>query len=206
MKRPLPRYLARCLICLLAALGGACGDGAAKAPPGFTQQRRGDLHDFDYLIGAWTTQQRRLQARNSGSSEWVSAPANVHCAARYLDGEAIVEESRSPGNAAAGLFLYAFDRQRRQWSIYWMNAKTGQLDPPLIGGFAAGRGEFYGEDHDCSRAIRVRVLWSTSHRDHARWEQAFSYDNQAWETNWVSDFTRSAQPRACSADLRPAAG
>lgn len=204
MKRVVPRLL----LWLSVLLAGGCGvsaEGPGQAPPGFTSQRTGDVHDFDYLIGAWATRQQRLKARNSGSQEWASAPANSHCAHRYLDGGVIVEESHFPDNAPAGLFIYAFDRQKRQWSIYWVNAKTGQLDPPLVGGFAGGRGEFYADDHDGARAIRVRVVWTLSDRGHARWEQAFSYDNRTWETNWISDFTRSADPLVCAAERTPPA-
>lgn len=206
MKRMALRHLLLCGSLLLAAGCGTGEEGAGSVPPGFTTQHGGELHDFDYLIGAWTTRQQRLKVRNSGSGEWVAAPANSHCAHRYLDGGAIVEESRSPDAAPAGLFIYAFDRQRSQWSIYWLNAKTGQLDPPLVGGFVGPRGEFYADDHDGRRAIRVRVVWTLSDRDHARWEQAFSYDNRTWETNWISEFTRSADPGGCSAERAPADG
>lgn len=177
---------------------GGSADSQAESPPGFTTARTGDPHDFEYLIGAWATQQRRLKARDIGSSEWVDAPANRHCAVSYLDGKAVVEESRLPGNAAAGLFVYAFNSQKRQWSIYWVSGKTGQMDPPLAGGFVGTRGEFYGEDEDNGRPIKVRVIWTVTDRDHARWEQSFSYDNRTWETNWISDYTRRDPGRICA--------
>jgi hypothetical protein len=197
----------RLAVCGLIALScvplGRAADPDADLPPGYSRDRTGDAHDFDYLPGAWTTQQRRLKARDVGSSEWIEPPANRHCAVSYLDGRAIVEESRFPDQGPAGLFLYAFDLQRRQWSIYWVNGKTGQMDPPLLGGFAGGRGEFYSEDVDNGRPIKVRVTWTVAaDRNHARWEQAFSYDNHTWETNWISEFTR-ADPAtaACQTEI-----
>jgi hypothetical protein len=40
--------------------------------------------------------------------------------------------------------------------------------------------------------VLVRFLWSGVTTPTPRWEQAFSTDNgQAWETNWVMDFTRA---------------
>jgi hypothetical protein len=39
-------------------------------------------------------------------------------------------------------------------------------------------------------------------RNHARWEQAFSYDNRTWETNWTAEFVR-ADPAAVCDDGRP---
>ncbi|WP_457320606.1 hypothetical protein, partial [Roseateles sp. P5_E11] len=48
---------------MLTAL--ACTPAAAADPPGYTLARQGDMHDFDFLGGAWTTVQRRLKARNT---------------------------------------------------------------------------------------------------------------------------------------------
>ncbi|HWZ64240.1 MAG TPA: hypothetical protein VNX02_14580 [Steroidobacteraceae bacterium] len=192
-------------LCGVLALSNVPYSGAADSqlglPPGFTSARTGGSHDFDYLVGAWTTQQRRLKSRDVGSSEWLEPPANRHCAVSYLDGRAIVEESRFPSKEPAGLFFYTFSPQTRQWSIYWLNGKTGQVDPPLVGGFAAGRGEFYAEDVDNGRPIKVRVTWTVADHNHARWEQAFSYDNRTWETNWISDFTRGDPATICSAPV-----
>jgi hypothetical protein len=61
----------------------------------------------------------------------------------------------------------------------------------------AGPGEFYGEDRDDGRPIKVRYTWTKLDRDHARWEQAFSYDDRTWETNWTADFTRADPAQAC---------
>lgn len=190
--------LAVCAVALVVAPCGGAQDAPGNSPPGFTTGRTGAPHDFDFLIGAWTTQQRRLKARAVGSSEWVEAPPNRHCAAARLDGGAIVEESRFPSKAPAGLFLYTFDSQRLQWSIHWVSAKTGQMDPPVVGGFVGTRGEFYGSDEDNGRPIKVRIIWTTTDREHARWEQAFSYDNRTWETNWISDYTRADPAGICS--------
>jgi hypothetical protein len=176
------------------AVAGAPGD----VPPGFSMARHGDLHDFDYLPGAWSTQQRYLKGRGTADAHWIDAPANQHCAVAYLDGRVVVEESRSPTGAPAGLFLFAFDSDKQQWAIHWLNGKSGVMDPPVTGGFSGGRGEFYGEDDDGGRPIKVRIVWTTSDPDHARWEQSFSYDNRTWELNWVSEFTRLSRscPRA----------
>jgi hypothetical protein len=38
--------------------------------------------------------------------------------------------------------------------------------------------------------VRVRFTWTRVDADHARWEQAFSVDGDAWETNWTMDFHR----------------
>jgi len=192
-----------CTILLVAVLGGGAAEATAAAtgseqlPAGYSLNGNGNRGDFDFLAGAWTTQQRRLKARGVGSVEWNDSPPNVHCATRYLDGAVIAEESYSPTKTVSGLFLYAFDIAKRQWSLYWIDPKSGKLDSPLVGGFVHERGEFYGEDVEDGRPIKVRYSWIKRDADHARWEQAYSFDNKTWETNWISEFARADPASSC---------
>ena len=166
-------------------------------PPGYSTARTGSTHDFDYFVGAWTTAQRRLKVRGVGSNEWEEFPGNL-CMSLYLGGMATVDELYLPTKGSAGLTLRTFDRETRQWSIYWVSTATGKLDPvPVVGGFEGNRGEFYAEDHDKGRPIKVRFTWKELDHDHARWEQAFSYDNRTWETNWTADFSRADAATVC---------
>jgi hypothetical protein len=169
----------------------------ALAPPGYSLTHGGGKGDFDFLVGAWTTVQRRLVARGVSSTDWKDSPPNLHCATHYLDGAFTVEESFSPAKGVTGLFLYAFDVEKRQWTLYWIDPKVGKLDAPLVGGFNGSLGEFYGEDVDDGRPVKVRYSWIVKDRDHARWEQAFSFDNRSWETNWTAEFTRTDPVKQC---------
>lgn len=170
----------------------------AALPPGYSTARTGDIHDFDYFVGGWTTRQRRLKARNVGSNDWEEFPGNL-CMSLYLDGMATVDELYFPTKRTAGLTLRTFDPRRRQWSIYWVSGITGKLDPvPVVGGFEGDRGEFYSEDRDNGHPIKVRYSWKKVDPDHARWEQAFSYDDRKWETNWTADFTRADSASVCA--------
>jgi hypothetical protein len=178
-----------------ATLGAVAAD--QPLPPGYSTSLTGTQHDFDYLVGAWTTRQRRLKALAVDSSEWVESPANQHCAVSYLSGRAIVEQSQFPNKVPAGLFVYTFSATKQQWSIRWVNGKTGELEPAYVGGFQGARGEFYGNDEYDGRPIKVRVIWTHSDRDHARWEQSFSFDNRTWEINWISDFSRADPAVIC---------
>jgi hypothetical protein len=195
---------------LLALSVTACagqGRGAAPAtvdksestfPPGYTATRNGGPRDFDYFAGGWTTRQRRLKARGVGSSEWEEFPATL-CMSLYLDGMATVDEIYFPTKGWAGLTLRAFNLEKRQWSIYWVSSVSGKMEPPVVGGFDGNHGEFYGEDQDNGRPVKVRYMWNKLDRDHARWEQAFSYDNRTWETNWTADFARANPTTTCEA-------
>jgi hypothetical protein len=194
--------LARRRAVALALVLTSCNGGFARAtstaaPPGFTMARTGTVHDFDYFVGAWTTRQHKLKARGAGSTDWEDFPGTL-CMTEYLGGAATVDELYFPTKGTAGLTLRTFDPARRQWSIYWVNSTTGRLDPvPTVGGFSGDRGEFYAVDQDNGRPIKVRFLWHKIDRDHARWEQAFSYDERTWETNWTADFTRADPAAAC---------
>lgn len=170
-------------------------DGAI--PPGYSTTRVGTMHDFDYFVGGWTTHQRRLKARGVGSSEWEDFPGNL-CMSLYLDGMVTVDELYFPTKKSAGLTLRTFDTVKYQWFIYWVSSVTGRLDPvPVVGGFDGDGGEFYAEDQDDGRPVKVRYTWRKLDHDHARWEQAFSYDNRTWETNWTAEFTRANTATVC---------
>jgi hypothetical protein len=166
-----------------------------RVPPGYSLSRTGDIHDFDYFVGAWTTKQRRLKARGVRSSDWEEFPA-IQCLTPYLDGRATVDELYMPTKKRAGLTVRVFDLEKHQWSIYWVSGPTGPLDP-VIGGFQGSHGEFYAQDEDDHRPVKVRYMWDKIDHDHARWQQAFSYDNQTWETNWVADFVRADAAAIC---------
>ena len=183
---------------LLAHLPTSASEENTDAvPAGFSSARTGTVHDFDYFVGGWMTHQRRLKARGVGSTEWEEFPATL-CMTLYLGGMVTVDELYMPTKGAAGFTLRTFDIKKRQWSIYWVSSTTGRLDPvAMVGGFDGNRGEFYADDHEDGRPIRVRFKWNKIDRDHARWEQAFSFDNRTWETNWTADFQRADANKTC---------
>jgi hypothetical protein len=188
------------LVCIAPLRASAATPAASDAvnPPGYTLAYTGGPHDFDYFQGAWTTQQRRLVKRGTGSKgPWETFPATL-CMTEYLDGRATVDELYFPTKGWAGLTLRLFDPARKQWSIYWVSSADGKLGPPVFGGFHGNQGEFFGEDHDQGRPVKVRFLWTKLDHDHARWEQAFSYDNRTWETNWTADFVRANLAATCT--------
>lgn len=193
------RNIAPMLVCALAIDATAAAEPSKEAavPPGYTMQRQGHVDDFAFFEGGWTTQQHKLRARGVGSTDWEDFPA-VLCNVRYLGGAATVDELWAPTQQRAGLTLRMFDPKAQQWSIYWASSVTGKLDPvPVVGGFDGARGEFYNVDRDGERPIKVRYIWTKLDRDHARWEQAFSYDDRTWETNWTADFTRGDAEALC---------
>ena len=55
------------------------------------------------------------------------------------------------------------------------------------------------DDRDTAdgRPIKVRYIWTIADQNHARWEQAISYDDRTWETNWTAEFTRADAAAVC---------
>jgi hypothetical protein len=151
-------------------------------------------HDFDFYFGSWKVHNRRLREALSGCDEWVEFESTV-VARRVWGGLANMDEydaPETPWGHIQGCTVRFFDPKSKQWSIYWANRNNGKLDPPMIGGFENGSGEFYDQEMFHGRAIYVRFLW-TPGENQIRWEQAFSDDGgKTWETNWIMEMTRTA--------------
>ena len=145
--------------------------------------------DFDFLIGQWTVHNEFLKHRLAGSSEWEHFDATSRCV-KVMDGHANLDEFFVPARGFTGLTLRLYDPQTKLWSIYWSDTKSFRLFPPTIGRFGAdGTGEFFGDDVEGGRPVRIRFLWASGPAP--RWEQSMSTDGgQTWELNWVMRFER----------------
>jgi hypothetical protein len=161
-----------------------------RAPYRYALDVTGDVHDFDFEEGSWKVSNRRLKQRGAGSDEWEAFPGEIW-AKVLLGGVANVDEIRFPTKGWAGISLRHFDMARKQWSIHWINSRDGLMQSPVYGGFSGDTGLFYGDDVDEGRPVRVAYRWTKQDAGHARWEQAFSYDEgRSWETNWVMELSR----------------
>ena len=174
-----------------ALLAGGVGlAGRAIAAPPAADGPTGDIHDFDYHVGHWTAVQRRLKRRWVGSKAWGEFPSTTTYT-QYLDGLISADQTDFPTKGWAGLTVRTFQRERRQWFIYWINSRDGVMGTPVIGGYRGNVGLFYGDDSDDGIPVKVRFIRTKQPPDRERWEQAFSRDGGAtWETNWTADFTR----------------
>ena len=166
-----------------------------------TTMPRGSSADFDFMLGTWRSRQRRLRQRLAGCTAWDTFEATTH-ALRLPGGlvqfDTLVAEAWRPG--WVGMSLRCFNAATGLWSIHWLtnegaglDAETGRLDPPVVGGFMGDEGLFEGHDLVEGRPVRVRFRWLRQGPDHAHWEQAFSADGgHHWEVNWTMDFERLA--------------
>ena len=178
---------------VLAILPGqvAAQDSMAQAAPEAT---RDGSRDFDFELGRWRTQLRRLRSPLSGSSDWVEYQG-TSTVSGIMGGRANLVELSVEGSAGRieGLSLRLYNPTTRQWSLNFASIRSGELSPPVVGGFSNGRGEFVGRDTWDGRPILVRFVISDISENWARFEQAFSADNGAtWEVNWIAVDTRIA--------------
>ena len=150
---------------------------------------KGNISDFDFLHGDWQVRNRRLVSRWTESDEWEEFPGTSRCEPRLGTGVNI-EEIAFPAQGFSGFTMRVFNREKRQWAIYWINSDAGVLFPPVHGGFTGDHGVFFGKDEDGGLPVHVRFFWSKLGPNAARWQQAFSRDGLIWETNWIMDFTR----------------
>lgn len=154
-------------------------------------------HDFDFLVGSWIVQHRKLKLRLAHSDEWETFSGSNDMR-MLLDGAANVDDNvlSTPEGTYLAASLRAFDAVTKKWSIWWLDGRhPAQLDPPVTGEFCNGVGLFFSDDTWNGKPIKVRFMWSDITPTSARWQQAFSADGgKTWETNWVMDFRRSSGP------------
>jgi hypothetical protein len=169
--------------------------GAGEGAPGSGVPGTGASGDFDFLVGSWDGRHRRLRKALAGCDEWDEIASSTTCWSVF-GGAANIDEVTVPDLGFSGLTVRLLDPVARTWSLWWVNSKNGQMDPPPVtGSFADGVGRFYCDQLLEGRPIRCRYTWSEITPTSARWDQAFSVDDgQTWETNWTTWFTRRAEP------------
>jgi hypothetical protein len=153
-------------------------------------RRTGTVRDFDFLAGAWRIHNRSRKANGAVTDTWIEFPSSTRMTI-LLGGVMNVEEVQFPATGHTAAALRLFDVERAQWAIYWVDSRSGVLEPPVFGGFIGDRGEFYGLDKDGDQTVLCQFVWTRQGADRARWEQAYSLDGEAWEVNWTMEFTRA---------------
>jgi len=174
---------------LALLLAGAIGLDPRPAAP---SQARDGQHDFDFELGTWHTQLRRLVHPLTGSTTWVEMEGTT-VVRKVWDGRANLVELVADGGGARfeGMSLRLYNPAARQWSLNFANAADGVLSTPTIGEFRNRVGEFYDQEPLRGRAILVRFVIRPLTPDSIRFEQSFSDDGgRTWELNWVATDTR----------------
>jgi len=188
-------YLAVCSLAVIAQPLQGLAQQNSDASKTNTQQasaERDGQHDFDPLLGKWKYHLKRRQHPLTGSNTWVELDGTGECF-EVWDGGAELDtiEVDGPSGHLEGLTLRVYNPQSHQWWLYWANRKVGILDPPQVGEFKNGRGEFYAQDTINRKTILIRFVWTNLTTNSPHFEQSFSDDGgKTWEVNWITDQTR----------------
>ena len=185
---PLRTILLAVLAVPTMTMPAASAEAAVSANP----VKRDGARDFDFEIGRWKTELRRLRKPLTGSSEWVRYSGTTTVTAIWGGNANLVElDVEGPAGRIRALSLRLYNPETREWTLNFANSNGGTLAVPSVGGFRNGRGEFYNQETVAGRTVLVRFLISDITKDSVRFEQAFSPDGgRSWETNWIALDTR----------------
>jgi hypothetical protein len=189
-------YLIVCsLLVFLQPLRGFAQQNSetAKTEAQTALPERDGQHDFDFELGTWSIHLKKLMRPLTGSTTWVEFDGSS-VTRKVWDGRAQLEQFETDSSIAGhieGLTLRMYNPQSHEWRLYWANSKNGIMDPPQIGEFKNGRGEFYAQDILNGKSILIRFVWSNTTTITPHFEQSFSDDGgKTWEVNWITDQTR----------------
>jgi len=151
-------------------------------------------HDFDPLLGNFNYHLHYMLHPLTSSPDWTDMNGTGTCY-KVWDGRAqldTIEVDSSGGGHIEGLTLRLYDPEARQWRLYWANSRIGRIDPPQIGDFRDGRGDFCTTDTINGKTTLIRYDWSRMTSGTPHFEQAFSPDGgKTWEVNWITEQTRA---------------
>jgi hypothetical protein len=171
----------------------------AFGTPQKTDSLRDGSHDFDFNLGTWRTQIKRLLHPLAGSNAWTELDGTV-TVRNVWGGRGQLEEIEADGTLGhfEGLTLFIYNPEAHQWSMNFSSSGDGSLDKPSVGEFRDGRGEFINQDTYNGRSILVKMVWSDITPDAHHVEQSYSDDGgKTWEPNFIGTLTRrNASPTA----------
>lgn len=185
--KQVPMYLVVCVLAVLVQPLRSHAQQSSDGKSGPIGERDGQ-HDFDPLLGSWKYHLKRRLHTLSGSNEWVEFDGTGVCYKAWDGGGQLdTVELDGPAGHIEGLTLRVYNPQSHQWRLYWANRKVGVLDPPQVGEFKNGRGEFYAQDTYGGKTVLVRFVW-TNLDTTPHFEQSFYDDGgKSWEVNWITD-------------------
>ncbi len=150
--------------------------------------------DFDFIIGDWLVNHRRLKNILVDDGEWIEFKG-CSSTRKTLGGFGNLEDVylKLPDSTFRAVALRSYNTESKLWSIWWLDGRyPDALDVPVVGSFTEGVGVFYANDVLNGISIKVRFKWLSLDQNQPRWEQAFSKDNgKTWETNWTMDFVKN---------------
>jgi hypothetical protein len=98
-------------------------EGATQTKPNVSS--RDGQHDFDFFMGNWRVHHRRLKERLANNHEWVEFEGTC-TGQKILGGLGNIGDCMLdlPGGAYRGVALRAYDPEKKQWSIWWLDGRS----------------------------------------------------------------------------------
>jgi hypothetical protein len=167
----------------------------------------GDLHvipstsssknDFEFLVGDWISDNKRLTKRLQKNNDWTTNESSVNNRS-FLGGISNIDVSTTLRNGVPfeTISLRIFNPQTRLWSSYWVDGRTGVMDPPVTGSFEGNIGTFYGKTFWEGKHVLVMYQWDKTNPLEPEWSQSYSADNgKTWELNMQNSSKRPGRSR-----------
>jgi hypothetical protein len=160
----------------------------AQSDLAITPSATSSSHDFDFLVGKWTMDHKKLKIRFANNNEWEEFQSSDENHNILLGvGNTDTFKTTLDGKPFEGLTLRLFNPETRLWSLYWVASNRGVLDPPVVGSFEGNLGRFYTKDVFQGKPIIMMFVWDKTDQNNPVWYQAFSPDNgKTWEWNWTN--------------------
>ncbi len=178
---------------LLAGSSLARADSAAPQldpiPPRPARPTPGKPGDFAFLTGEWRIHHHQSKP---GSAEWIEFEGEA-TVTEILAGVGSVEELRIPAKSFSGMGLRLLDVEKKLWTDFWVNARSGVLTPPgVTGSFEKGAGIFVSEEDEDGKPSQIVGVWDLITPSSCRWRQALSRDRgKTWEQTWIMNWKRA---------------
>ena len=101
-------------------------------------------HDFDFNLGQWDVEVKRLTNPLSGNSKWTDWKGTGDIAPLWNGRGSVAQFALDgPTGHLQGIGLRLYNRDAKQWTISWANNHDGAIGVPIVGGFKNGRGDFF---------------------------------------------------------------
>ena len=178
----------------LVAMGlvaAASFDGAASQTT--APAVRDGARDFDFNLGTWRTQIKRIKDPFAAASESVALEGTV-TVRKVWGGRAWLEEIEADGPTGhwQGSTFFLYSPAAGQWAQYFVNSASGRFDAmPLVGEFRDGRGDLYAQDSFAGRTILVRGEWSNIRPESHDYVESYSDDGgRSWKPAFIAHLTR----------------
>ena len=164
------------------------GRAAVLRPGAATARAPGRVGEFNFLAGSWKISHRIIKANGT---DWAEVMGEATCWT-ILGGIGSVEELRIPANDFSGMGLRLLDVERKEWSDFWCNAKSGVLGAPgTPGSFDDGVGTFIVEDSGNGQPVKIRGVWDHITLTTCRWRQGSSRDGgKTWKDTWIMEWVK----------------